>query len=229
MTHAIKHWRTEMGAQTRKEILRKAVEVASTDGLEGLTVGSLAAALGMSKSGLFAHFGSKEELQLATVEHARDAFVEAVAGPAFGAPEGLPRLWALCDRWLTHAASESQRGGCFWSGASAEFDGRPGAVRDRIAAIMQEWLAALEGAIAAAQKLGHLDRNADAKQLAFELHALEMGADWAFQLFGDREAPGRARHGIELRLRQLASPDAPGLPAAAPGRRKAKATSSWSR
>jgi AcrR family transcriptional regulator len=209
---ATKHWRTAAGAQTRKEILKKAVEVASTEGLEGLTVGSLAAALGMSKSGLFGHFGSKEELQLATIEHAREVFVESVATPAFSAPEGLPRLWALCDGWLRHAAEETQRGGCFWSGASAEFDGRPGAVRDRIAAIMQEWLTALEAAITAAQKLGHLDRKADARQLAFELHALEMGADWAFQLLGDQEAPGRARQGIELRLRSIARKNAPGLP-----------------
>ncbi len=92
MSTTARHWRTEMGAQTRKEILRVALEVASAEGLEGLTVGSLAATLGMSKSGLFSHFGSKEELQLATIEHARGVFAEAVGAPAFPAPEGLPRL-----------------------------------------------------------------------------------------------------------------------------------------
>jgi len=198
-------WRAQQAERTRAEILRVAFEVAAAEGLEALTVGRLATALGMSKSGLFAHFGSKEALQLATLELARERFVEAVGRGALSADEGLPRLQALCDGWLRYAADEASRGGCFFTAASAEFDGRPGPVRDRVAAILGEWLGALEGAIAGAQRLGHLDRKVDARQLAFELHALEMAADWATQLFGDREALGRARRGIDERLRAAAA------------------------
>ncbi|HEX8188504.1 MAG TPA: helix-turn-helix domain-containing protein, partial [Pyrinomonadaceae bacterium] len=124
------------GERTRQAILEAAVDIASEEGLEGLTIGRLAAELSMSKSGLFAHFGSKEELQLATVEAARDVFVREVVRPAFGAPRGLARLWQLCDVWLGYVRREVFRGGCFFAAAAAEFDGRPGAVRDRVAAIM---------------------------------------------------------------------------------------------
>lgn len=197
-------WRERQAERTRAEILRVALDVAAAEGLEALTVGRLATALGMSKSGLFAHFGSKEALQIATLDLARERFVEAVGRAALAAPEGLPRLRALLDGWLRYAEEEAARGGCFFTAASTEFDGRPGPVRDRVAAILGEWLGALEGAIAGAQRLGHLDRRVDARQLAFELHALEMAADWATQLFADREALARARRGIDERLRAAA-------------------------
>lgn len=186
------------------------MDIASEEGLEGLTIGRLAAELSMSKSGLFAHFGSKEELQLATVEAAREVFVREVVHPAFEAPKGLGRLWKLCDVWLEHVRREVFRGGCFFAAAAAEFDGRPGAVRDRVAAIMKEWLAVLGRSVAAAQREGQLDPSADPAQLAFELNALEMGANWAFQLHGDRQAFARARTAVLERLRRLAT--AEGLP-----------------
>ena len=135
--------RKARGDRTRQAILEVAVDVASAEGLEGLTIGRLAAELSMSKSGLFAHFGSKEELQLATVEAARDIFIREVIRPSFEAGKGLARLWKLCDVWLAYVRSEVFRGGCFFAAAAAEFDGRPGLVRDRVAGIMKEWLATL--------------------------------------------------------------------------------------
>jgi len=198
------------GQRTRRAILDVAARVATEEGLDPLSIGRLAEAVGMSKSGLFAHFGSKEELQLATVEAARDVFVREVIRPAFEAPKGLARLWGLCDVWLEYVRREVFRGGCFFAAAAAEFDGRPGAVRDRVAAIMKEWLAVLGRSVAEAQSEGQLDPAADPAQLAFELNALEMGANWAYQLHGDRQAFARARAAVLERLRRLATAD--GLP-----------------
>jgi AcrR family transcriptional regulator len=178
--------------------LERAVQLASSEGLEGLTIGRLAEALAMSKAGLFAHFGSKEDLQLATVEAARTIFIERVGAPALAAAEGLPRLLALCEHWLDY--SDAFEGGCFFAAASSEFDGRPGPVRDRIAAIMREWMLALELAVQGAQKLGHVREDADPRQLAFELHALELGANWQRQLLEDASASARARRGMRARI-----------------------------
>ncbi len=198
--------RRARGEKTRQAILEAAVHLASAEGLEGLTIGRLAAELSMSKSGLFAHFGSKEELQLATVEAARSIFIREVIRPAFEADEGLPRLWKLCDTWLAYVQGGVFRGGCFFAAASAEFDSRPGLVRDRVAAIMKEWLKALGRAVQDAQAAGHLDRSVEAAQLAFEFNALELGANWAFQLHGDKQAFTRARAAILERLRLYAKP-----------------------
>jgi len=199
--------RREHGERTRQAILEAAVDIASAEGLEGLSIGRLAAELSMSKSGLFAHFGSKEELQLATVESARAVFIREVVAPAFEAEKGLPRLWRLCEVWLEYVRGEVFRGGCFFAAAAAEFDGRPGPVRDRVAGIMKEWLAALRRSVAEARDAGQLGAEADPAQLAFELNALEMGANWAYQLHGDRQAFGRARAAMLERLCGHATPD----------------------
>jgi len=199
--------RAEQGARTRQAILEVAVDLASAEGLEGLTIGRLAAALSMSKSGLFAHFGAKEELQLATVEAARDVFIREVARPAFEAERGLARLWRLCDVWLAYAEGEVFRGGCFFAAAAAEFDGRPGPVRDRVAEIMREWLAGLRRTVVEAQEAGQFAADADPAQLAFELNALGMGANWAFQLYGDKQAFTHARAAMLDRLRLYATAD----------------------
>jgi AcrR family transcriptional regulator len=206
------------GVRTRQAILKVAVDLASAEGLEGLTIGRLAAELSMSKSGLFAHFGSKEELQLATVEAARAVFVREVVAPAFETGEGLARLWRLCDIWLEYVRREVFRGGCFFAAAAAEFDGRPGPVRDRIAETMKEWLAVLRRSVAEAQEAGQLSPDADPAQLAFELNALEMGANWAFQLYGDRQAFTRARAAVLDRLRRHATRDGAALLPARPPR-----------
>ena len=192
--------RKAQGERTRKAILETAVHIASAEGLEGLTIGRLAAELSMSKSGLFAHFGSKEDLQVATVEAARSIFIHEVIKPAFESTQGLLRLWKLCDIWLSYVQSGVFRGGCFFAAAAAEFDSRPGPVRDRIAEIMKEWLATLRNAIVEAQEAGQLNQDVDATQLAFEVNSLELGANWAYQLYGDPRAFKRAREAILERL-----------------------------
>lgn len=205
---AILRGRAAQGVRTRQAILEVAVNVASAEGLEGLTIGRLAAELGMSKSGLFAHFGSKEELQLATIEAARSIFITEVVQPALAAEQGLSRLSKLCAIWLEFVEREVFRGGCFFAAAAAEFDGRPGIVRDRIAEIMKEWLARLERSIRESQEAGQLKRSVVPAQLAFEINAFELGANWAFQLYGDPQAFAKAREAIRQRLHELATEDA---------------------
>jgi len=197
--------RKAQGERTRKAILETAVHIASAEGLEGLTIGRLAQQLSMSKSGLFAHFGSKEDLQVATVEAARAIFIREVIKPAFESAQGLLRLWKLCDIWLAYVQSGVFRGGCFFAAAAAEFDSRPGPVRDRIAEIMKEWLSTLRKAIVEAQNAGQLNKQIDATQLAFEFNSLELGANWAFQLYGDTRAFKRAREAIRERLSRYAT------------------------
>lgn len=194
------------GALTRDAILQEAVQVASELGLEGLSIGRLAEATGMSKAGLFAHFGSKEELQLATLRAARDRVAQEVFLPAFQAPRGLKRLLAVCDRWLTYAESGVFRGGCPIAAASLEFDGRPGPVRDYTATCTRELLDTLARLAREAREAGELSKDADPEQLAFEFHALEMAANSVYQLLGDRRAFDRSRQAIKARLRALTAP-----------------------
>ncbi len=194
------------GAMTRDSILVEAVQVASELGLEGLSIGRLAEATGLSKAGLFAHFGSKEELQLATLRAARDRVAQEVFLPAFKAPRGLKRLVAVCDRWLAYASSGVFRGGCPIAAASAEFDGRPGPVKDYTAECMAELRQTLARLIREAKASGELSKDADADQLAFEFHALTLGANGAFQLFGEEAAFAMARRAIKERLRAHTAP-----------------------
>jgi AcrR family transcriptional regulator len=204
--------RQARGLRTRDAILARAVDIASVQGLEGLTVGSLAEQLHMSKSGLFAHFGSKEDLQLATVETARQIFIKKVTRPAIAAPKGMPRLWGLLEHWLILVEKRVFPGGCFFSAASFEFDSRRGVVRDRIVAIMHEWIAAITRAVYEAQKAGHLDPRVDPSRLAFEIHGIAMGAHWASQLLEDRHAYSRVRTIVLEKLRSIATPACPPLP-----------------
>jgi AcrR family transcriptional regulator len=136
--------RAQKAERTHQAILAKALRLAAHEGLEGLTIGTLAVKASLSKSGLFAHFGSKEDLQLAVVEFARQRFVEEVVSPALLAPRGLPRLLALCDGWLSHAEREVSSGACFFAGVLTEFDQRPGPVRTRLVAVMSDWMTTLE-------------------------------------------------------------------------------------
>jgi AcrR family transcriptional regulator len=204
--------RQAKGVRTREAILARAVDIASAQGLEGLTVGSLAEQLSMSKSGLFAHFGSKEELQLATVEMARQVFINKVTLPAIAAPKGMPRLWSLIDHWLALVEKRVFEGGCFFTAASFEFDGRLGVVRDRIAEIMHEWIDCITSSVKKAQEAGHLDPKVDATRLAFEFHAIAIGAHWAHQLLEDRQAYSRARMMALEKIRSVATPQSPRLP-----------------
>lgn len=194
------------GEKTRQEILQASVHIASAEGLEGLTIGRLADELHLSKSGLFAHFGSKEELQLAVVGKAREIFVREVVDRAFRRERGLVRLLAMLDEWLDYVRRSVFRGGCFFMASAIEFDSRPGQVRDLIAELSKSWLDAIESEARYAQGIGQLDSRVDAAQLAFEFHALAHQANWYYTLFQDKRAFERARTGILDRLRQGATP-----------------------
>jgi AcrR family transcriptional regulator len=184
------------GADTRAAILARALDLASVDGLEGLTIGQLAGELGMSKSGLFAHFGSKQELQLATVAAAAQRFREAVIEPALQAPDGAPRLQAMASAYLAHLEGKGYAGGCFWAATSAEYDDRPGPVRDAIAAALDAWLGELE-------RQARLAGSPDPGRFAFELYAVVMGANSRYRLSGDRAVFGYARDAVERLLGEL--------------------------
>jgi AcrR family transcriptional regulator len=193
------------GDRTRASILERAVDLASLEGLEGLTIGRLADDLSMSKSGLFAHFGSKEDLQLATIDSARLRFVEEVVRPALKFERGYPRLMAICRGWLRYVQRQVFPGGCFFAAASFEFDGRPGPVRNAIAAAMDEWMATLEKAVRMAKDEGHLEASVDPAQLAFELNAFFFGANFAWNLRRDRRAFAYAERAIVSRLEAVRS------------------------
>jgi AcrR family transcriptional regulator len=184
------------GDATRASILDRAVDIASADGLGGLTIGRLASELEMSKSGLFAHFGSKQDLQLATVEAAASRFREVVVDPVQDAPDGGPRLRAMVSAYLAYADSDMYSGGCFWVETSAEFDDRPGPVRDAIAAALDAWLGEL---VRQARAAGV----AEPERLAFELYALIMGANSRYRLSGDRKVFDYARSSVESLLAEL--------------------------
>jgi len=206
--------RLAKGATTRESILREAVDIASVEGLEGLTIGRLADELKMSKSGLFAHFGSKEDLQLATVAMARLIFKEHVILPALEGPAGVPRLWNLLDRWLRYAEGEVFKGGCFFTAASYEFDSRSGPVRDSIASAMKEWMKLLTVSVEIAKKEKHLRSDVDAEQFAFEVFSLAMGSRWSHQLLDDKRSRSRVRKSLAAKIHALATPECPPLPGA---------------
>jgi len=191
------------GDRTRAAILERAVDLASLEGLEGLTIGRLAEDLCMSKSGLFAHFGSKEELQLATVEAAGERFIAEAFRPALDAPRGLPRLTAIAQAWLDYVKRGVFPGGCFFAAASFEFDSRNGPVRDAIVSRMNQWLGAIEKAVEMAKEEGHIDAGVDAAQVAFEMNAIFFGANFSYNLRHDKKALERAERAIESRLASL--------------------------
>ncbi|MGO9957924.1 MAG: TetR/AcrR family transcriptional regulator [Solirubrobacteraceae bacterium] len=194
------------GDRTRRAILAKAVDIASAEGLEGLSIGGLAKELGVSKSGLFSHFGSKQELQLATVDAASEIFEEQVWLPIAELDPGLVRLAALLDSWLDYQQRGVFRGGCFFSHAHHEYDSRPGPVRDQLANQKQRWTDTIIAHIRSAQKRGQLRPNVDAKQLAFELDAAGVLANSLWQLNRDPCAFERASTAINGRLSASATP-----------------------
>jgi AcrR family transcriptional regulator len=193
------------GERSRAAILREAARLATVEGLDGLSLGRLASAVGMSKSGLFAHFGSKEELQLATVDAASAIFDELVVEPAGQEPAGLPRLRAYVDRFVDHVEEGVFPGGCFFVSAMGELGTHPGPVRDDAMAFSQRWLMLLAEQVAAAQAAGELDRAADPAQVAFEIHAYLVLGNMQFIAVSDRAALDRARRAVEDRLAALAA------------------------
>ncbi|HEX4927298.1 MAG TPA: TetR/AcrR family transcriptional regulator [Burkholderiales bacterium] len=183
---------TTKGEQTRTAILDEALKVASRLGLEGLTIGSLAEVTGMSKSGLFAHFGSREGLQLAVLEHAAQRYGETVLGPALKIERGLPRLRAMFERWLDWAIASGLPGGCIMIAAAAEYDDRPGPIRDAVIANQHRGMALTQKAVRLAVEEGHLRPDTDPEQISFELLGIVLAAHNHRRLLGDKEARSRA-------------------------------------
>lgn len=189
MSYMATDTKTTETPSTRGRILAHAVQIASTEGLEALTIGRLATELGMSKSGLFGHFGSKEELQLATINAGADIFARTIIAPTLGETPGSERLAALAYNFVDYLEQSTFEGGCFWGSVSAEFDNRPGPVRDLIAEKLGHWIDLMREQSKAAGA-------ADPEQLAFELHAIGQGANSSYQLFGDPAVFDRARKTI---------------------------------
>jgi len=177
-----------------------AVDLASVDGLDGLSIGALAASSGMSKGGVVALFGSKERLQLATIDAAIEVFHEHVLAPALAEKGGLARLRVLTDAWLRYSQSRVFAGGCFFAAASAELGSRPGTVRDAIAQAMTDWQAFMRRTVVRALERGDLAADTDAAQLSFEITSLLDGANDLSILFGSDEPYARARTAIDRLL-----------------------------
>jgi AcrR family transcriptional regulator len=189
------------GQRSRQAILRGATELATIEGLEGLSLGTLAAHIGMSKSGLYAHFGSKLELQLATIDAAEDIFDREVTQQGLAAGGPLDQVLGLSDAFLSYVERRVFPGGCFFAAAAAEFDARGGGpVRERIQEFHTEWLARVVDLIREAQERGDIAVDADPEQITFEIDSLMLGANAAFLLFADREALERARRAVRDRL-----------------------------
>ncbi|WP_427919438.1 TetR/AcrR family transcriptional regulator [Streptomyces sp. cg40] len=197
--------RVERGNRTRRLVLRRTVDIASVEGLEALSVGRLATELRLSKSGVFALFGSKEELQLATVREAARIYTEKVIGPTAELPAGVGQVWRLCDLWLEYSRGRVFPGGCFFYEVVAEFDARSGAVHDAVVGAQRDWTAFVEGTIAGARDAGELRADTDIPQLAFELVALMETANVVSVLHDEETAYLRARVGIAARLRGAAT------------------------
>src|SRR5262245_26113356 len=203
------------GERSRAAILREAAQLATVEGIDGLSIARLADAVGMSKSGLFAHFGSKEELQLATIETASELFAQHVIEPALRAPTGRERLWQLAENFLRHVEDDVFPGGCFFASVAAEVDTRPGPVRDRAIMVVADWTELLEAAVRDAQAEGAIDHAEDAEQLAFEVDAFLLLANAQFVVSREPAALDRARRalvrrrgtGLELRTRRRAASD----------------------
>ncbi|MGM9425827.1 TetR/AcrR family transcriptional regulator [Hydrogenophaga sp. MI9] len=161
----------QKGQQTKAAIVDAALGLATQIGLEGLSIGALAEVMQMSKSGVFAHFGSREELQISVVREYHHRFEEEVFYPAMSVPRGLPRLRAMFDNWMKRTSVEIDSG-CIYISGAVEFDDRPGPVRDALASSVSTWLAAMKRAIELAVEEGHLRADTDANQMRFEIHSL---------------------------------------------------------
>jgi AcrR family transcriptional regulator len=190
----------EATAETRRQIVETAVDVASTDGLDGLTIGRLAGDVGMSKSGLLNHFGTKESLQMAALAAAMERFTKEVWLPVASERPGLPRLRGAAEAWISYLERRVFPGGCFFAAATTEVDDRPGPVRDELARSMTRWLEQLAADAREAQRVGDLPAQPAAEQLAFELQGVILGTNWAFQLLRDPGAFPRAREALDRLL-----------------------------
>src|SRR6476469_10313014 len=198
-SRAPRHPRAD-GERTRSAILRAAADLATVDGLEGLSIGNLAAATGISKSGLYAHFGSKQELQLATVDEAERILDAEVVQPALAVRPGLAQLAAVCEAFFSYVQRRVFPGGCFFAATALEMGARPGPVRDRLATVQSDFTALLRSFAATAIEQEELPAHEDPDRLAFELHAILLGADTKFVLYDDPSVLSLGRSVIRHRL-----------------------------
>lgn len=194
------------GDDTRERILERAFRMASKEGLEGLSIGALAEALAMSKSGLFAHFGSKEELQVEILQAAARRFADGVVRPAFRAPRGTPRIRALLENWVRWANSPESSGGCLFVTAAVELDDRAGRPRDFLVETQRQLQEALSRSARMSIDAGHFRKDLDCRQFAFELYGLLLGYHHAKRLFRDPRAETALRTGFERLLADAAAP-----------------------
>ncbi|MBS0302295.1 TetR/AcrR family transcriptional regulator [Ottowia sp.] len=193
------------GEQTRAEIVAVALAMAARVGLEGLSIGTLADAVGKSKSGVFAHFGSREDLQIAVVREYYRRFETEVFAPAMRKPRGLPRVRALFENWMRHTSAELQSGCIFISGA-VEFDDRPGPVRDALAEAVDAWIGAMTRAVAQACEEKHLAAGADPGQISFEIHALILALHYEARFMRRTGSMARARQGFANIIQRYGAP-----------------------
>jgi AcrR family transcriptional regulator len=193
------------GQASRATILLTAAKLATTRGLDGLSIGDLAAEVGMSKSGLYAHFKSKEELELATIETAAAVFESEVLRPAARARAGTGRLGALADAFLSHLERRVFPGGCFFAAVAAELDTRPGPARDRVVEVLGQWQSLLRQCVLDAQAAGEIDPKADVAQAAFEIQAMLLAGNYQFIMTNDPVRLCQARKGVEHVLTRLAA------------------------
>ena len=191
------------GQRTRHLILTRAVDLASAEGLDSVSLARLGADLGLSKSGVNGHFTSREDLQLAVIGVAAQLYADRVAAPARAAPAGLPQLWEMCDRWIEFMRSGELRGRSFFLTAMVEHDARPGPVRDELVRLRARWQALFTRFLTTAQRLGHVEPGVDADQLFFEIAAVVVGATLDAQLRDDLTAFDRARTAALQRLQPV--------------------------
>lgn len=199
---------TRKGEQTRSAIVAIACDLAAREGLEGLTIGALAERMRMSKSGVFAHFGSREDLQIAVLRAYEAQFVEQVLRPGLEAPRGLARLRAILDRWLDRTAVDSATP-CIWISGAAEYDDRPGPVRDVLVAMVRSWQRELMRAIQQAIDTGELSADLQPQELVFDLYGVVLVLHHDARLMNSPDALPRARRAIGRLLAGSAGPDHP--------------------
>jgi len=194
------------GELTHQAILERATGLASEVGLEGLTIGALAGDLRLSKSGLFAHFHSKEALQLQVLEHGAAVFVERVVRPALAQPRGAPRMRALFERWLDWSQSSPLPGGCLFVQAAVELDDRPGPVRDRLVHFQRQWLGVIATSMELGIQAGAFHNVADPEQFAQDLYGVMLAYHHASRLLRDPRAEARARRAFDALLHAASVP-----------------------
>jgi AcrR family transcriptional regulator len=185
----------QKGQQTKAAIVDAALGLATQIGLEGLSIGALAEVMRMSKSGVFAHFGSREELQISVIREYHERFEDEVFFPALQQPRGLPRLCALFQNWMNRTSAEIDSG-CLYISGAVEFDDRPGPVRDALASSVRTWLAAIYRAVVQAKEAGHLKGDADEHQMAFEIHGLILALHYEARFLKTPGSPERAHTGF---------------------------------